>query len=702
VATQRYHALSALAIRDHTTYIIARPPAFPRRTRAYLDIESNPEEQYVYLIGLVVVQGGDQHQCSFWAEAHDEETRIFELFLDELQRLGEFTLFCYRNYERTFLKRMRKRTARTELVDQAIESLINVLSVVYTHFYFSTYSNSLKDIGRLLGFEWTENASAINSVDWRLRWQSSGGDHWKDKILTYNIEDCLALMKVTHFIETAAAGDQVDRPSSCPEASGAKVSFVEDIDRNRATRLWGLNKFVLADFRFVSRCSYFDYQKEHVHIRTRPIPKTRSTARKTGRTNKRLPFNRNYAIVCTKCPVCSGTALELDSKKIAGAMKASQKRVYDLVVTPSGVRRKVILCRSTRHHCRSCGAMFIPDSYRHLDKHFHNLKCVSIYLHIARQLSFRHLEGLFMDLFGLSICGPEFITFRTLLARKYERTCQGLLSKIVSGTVIHIDETEVKLRSESGYVWVFTNNEDVYYTYRPNREGGFLRELLKEFRGVVVSDFYGAYDGLPTYQQKCLIHLMRDMNQLLLNNPFDEDLKTITLRFGALLRSIIMTVDKHGLRQKFLQSHESEVAEFADFLAHKFFSSDAAESLRERLLKCWGKLFTFIHHDGVSWNNNYAENAIRYFAYYREKVKGVMTTDGLREYLVLLSLFQTCRFRGISFLKFMLSRDVDLAGFRDRRRRTVSRPLLETFPDGYIPANYAKLHERKRRQPFED
>jgi hypothetical protein len=237
--------------------------------------------------------------------------------------------------------------------------------------------------------------------------------------------------------------------------------------------------------------------------------------------------------------------------------------------------------------------------------------------------------------------------------------------------------------------------------YRPNREGGFLRELFKDFRGVVVSDFYGTYDSLPCHQQKCLIHLMHDMNQLILNNPFDQELQAITRPFGTLLRSIIMTVDKHGLKHEFLEAHEPEVAAFADSLAHQSFASDAAESLRERLLKCWERLFTFIHHDGVSWNNTYAENAIRSFAYYREKIEGVMTVDGLREYLVLLSLFQTCRFRGISFLRFMLSREVDLVGYRERKSRKVSLPLLETFPDGYIPPHYARLHKRQKGMPLD-
>ena len=41
-------------------------------------------------------------------------------------------------------------------------------------------------------------------------------------------------------------------------------------------------------------------------------------------------------------------------------------------------------------------------------------------------------------------------------------------------------------------------------------------------------------------------------------------------------------------------------------------------ALRDRLLKWQNKLFTFIRHDSVPWNNNNAENAIKQFAYYRE------------------------------------------------------------------------------------
>src|SRR5947208_1180440 len=82
-------------------------------------------------------------------------------------------------------------------------------------------------------------------------------------------------------------------------------------------------------------------------------------------------------------------------------------------------------------------------------------------------------------------------------------------------------EVHLKQRGK-GYVWVFTNLEEVVFIYRPSREGSFLHDLLKDFRGVLVSDFYAPYDALACAQQKCLIHLMRDFNHDIQRNPWDE------------------------------------------------------------------------------------------------------------------------------------------------------------------------------------
>jgi hypothetical protein len=177
---------------------------------------------------------------------------------------------------------------------------------------------------------------------------------------------------------------------------------------------------------------------------------------------------------------------------------------------------------------------------------------------------------------------------------------------------------------------------------------------------------------------------MRDINQDLLNHPFDEELRSITQPFGTLLQSIVSTVDKHGLKSRFLKAHEAGVAGFFRMLSERSFSSEVAESLRDRFLRYQDRLFTFIHYDGVPWNNNCAENAIKRFAYYREDTVGTLTEAGLNDYLVLLSIYQTCRYKGVSFLKFLLSRELDIDSFCAGKRTKERPPLIEAYPAGFV------------------
>ena len=257
----------------------------------------------------------------------------------------------------------------------------------------------------------------------------------------------------------------------------------------------------------------------------------------------------------------------------------------------------------------------------------------------------------------------------------------------------------MKLRTGKGYVWVLASLEDVIFLYRPTREGDFLQKLLKNFHGVLVSDFYAAYDSINCPQQKCLIHLMRDMNQELLNSPFDEELQSVTGPFGVLLREIVTTIDQHGLKRSHLKKHDRNVARFFQSLAAQSFRSEATETLRQRLLKYQDKLFTFIKYDGVPWNNNNAENAIKRFAYYRQDTVGIMKEPGLKDYLVLLSLCHTCRYRGISFLKFLLSRKRDVNSFCEGRRAKPRSPIIELYPKSFMPPHLARLKRKQSTEP---
>ncbi len=94
-------------------------------------------------------------------------------------------------------------------------------------------------------------------------------------------------------------------------------------------------------------------------------------------------------------------------------------------------------------------------------------------------------------------------------------------------------------------------------------------------------------------------------------------------------------------------------------------------------------------------NNNLAENAIKRVSEYREDVGRSIKVPGLTEYLVLLSLYQTCRVRDISFLQFLLSGERDMDAFKTGKRRHRGAARIEVYPKGYTPSSRLSLRRRK-------
>jgi hypothetical protein len=190
-----------------------------------------------------------------------------------------------------------------------------------------------------------------------------------------------------------------------------------------------------------------------------------------------------------------------------------------------------------------------------------------------------------------------------------------------------------------------------------------VQTLLRDFKGVLVSDFYTAYDALGCPQQKCLIHLMRDLNDVVLDHPFDDDLKQIVQNFAVLLKPMVETVDRFGLKRHFLRKHLVNVERFYKWLRKIEARNEVVEKCKERFEKNSDKLFTFLRYDGIPWNNNNAEHAIKAFARLRDVIKGICTAKAVQEYLVLLSVRQTCVYQGIDFLNFVRSGEKSIDAF---------------------------------------
>jgi hypothetical protein len=154
---------------------------------------------------------------------------------------------------------------------------------------------------------------------------------------------------------------------------------------------------------------------------------------------------------------------------------------------------------------------------------------------------------------------------------------------------------------------------------------------------------------------------MRDINNDMLLNPFDDELKEIAGRFRVLLREIVETTDIYGLKARHLGKHRRSAEGFVERVVSMKCGTEVGLALRKRIEKNRDKLFTFLNYDGVPWNNNNAEHAVRAFTRLRNVIN-TSTPNGSRDYTTLLSIQQTLHYRGKGFLDFMRSGKMEIDG----------------------------------------
>lgn len=437
------------------------------------------------------------------------------------------------------------------------------------------------------------------------------------------------------------------------------MAHADDIQRPGTFRL-GKTKFFCPELEWINKCAYSDYQRDKVYVRSSPAVR-KSLKRKLRDAKRKLKVNLEIkGPPPEKCPKCG-------SKRIYQCRsKVCTKVVPDLKFTPSGIKRWLVRYTSSRYQCRDCPASFNADEHRAVGRRVgHNLSLWAVYQHVVLRQSHEAITQSLHDFFGVSLANTSLARLKPRLAAMFSPTYEKLKEKLRRGSLAHVDETKAQVKGQSGYVWAFTNLEEVVYVYAPTRDGEILKTVLEDFKGVLVSDFYSAYDAMKCPQQKCLIHLIRDINDDLFHNPFDEALKQVAQRLVGVLKPIIDTIDAHGLKRHFRHKHKKETDGFLDYLAEQQFQSELAAHYQKRVGKYKDKLFTFLDHDGVPWNNNNAEVAIKRFASRRRIMGASFNEKGIQDYLVFLSIYQTCRNKNISFLRFLRSGIFDLDAFID-------------------------------------
>jgi predicted RecB family nuclease len=659
-----HHSLKALAIRERKIHIVGSPKLNIRGTPIFLDVESVPDQDFYYLIGVRIFKNDSSVQHSLWADTQQDERKIWTEFLQVLAGVEDPVLIHYGSFEAKFIKLMRERhpeTAASDVrLDRVLKESVNLLEFIYGQVYFPTYSNGLKEIAGFLGFNWPDrDATGAYSVIWRHQWEESMTPRLEQKLRTYNSADCEALEFVVKVLWRLPSPEESKKLHQA-----GNIAFVTPTLSNAFSHpSWQKFEGAMPELDEINEAAQWDYQRDRIYLRTRKHLKESEAQKGQAEVN---PFRRVEKVISfPERPVCP--------KCLRKSRNRSDKVSYllqELVFGKSSVKKRTIRHDFQKFRCRSCKTRFGLDERFHGNTKFGwNLTALYFYLAVELGIQQRTVARMFNRLFGVHISTGGGAHLKKRIAGYYGETVQKVMERITAGHLVQADETRARKSAASGYVWVFTNSHEVVCQYSESREADTLHKVMREFQGVLVSDFYAAYDSIECQQQKCLIHLLRDLNNEVLAQPYDEELKELVHNFASILKPMIETIDRYGLKRRFLNKHVKSVNRFYKDLSRREYRSEAAVRCKRRFETGGERLFTFLRHDGVPWNNNNAEHAIKAYARARELFQWTPTAKAISEYLVLLSVCETCRNKRIDFLDFLRSGEKDIEAFAASKGR---------------------------------
>lgn len=347
-----------------------------------------------------------------------------------------------------------------------------------------------------------------------------------------------------------------------------------------------------------------------------------------------------------RCPNCGGDV----SKPV------DKTERYEIDIPPvEPIVRHHTVCR---HWCRGCGKIVsatIPGLFPN-SPFSQNIHLTAAHLKFGLGLSLEKIEALFYEVYGLKISSGALSEILSRLGAQMEPAYLFLQGAIKSAPVLNGDETGWRVDGVNHWLWSFSSSALAYYHIDRSRGQKVVSLILGEnFSGVLVSDFYSAYNLICSLKQKCWVHVLRDIKKI--EEEFSKD--TEALLFARKLKQRIKQALSLKSKQKelepaFFQKRAQRLKTAIQNTWQITSSHPAVRRLSKRLVKYHNELFLFLERIEVPAHNNDAERQIRPAVLMRKISYQNASSNGAKTQAVLMSVIQTCRKRKIDFFEWGL------------------------------------------------
>jgi hypothetical protein len=344
-----------------------------------------------------------------------------------------------------------------------------------------------------------------------------------------------------------------------------------------------------------------------------------------------------------RCPDCGG--------KLYGGWLKSRRQVIDLPLPAVTITEHQVF----EHWCSACRKKVSPrldlaDTV--LGNHRVSLKLMGLIAGLREQcrLPLGVIQTYLKMFHRLQLSEGEITAILNTVAGLAGPVHRRLKDDIRGSPVVHGDETGWRQTGRNGYLWSFSTPTARYLLYRKSRGRQVVREVLgTEFAGVLVSDFYGAYNIHDGYHQRCWAHLLRDINQLAEDYPDSQPLTQWAADVTGLFRA---AKDYPGPDRQLYstpraqkQQRVRDSREFADRLLTicqpYLVTPTPMTTLCKRIDRFIDELFLFVANPAVPSDNNPAERALRHSVIARKISGGTRSDKGSNTKMILASLFGT-------------------------------------------------------------
>lgn len=272
-------------------------------------------------------------------------------------------------------------------------------------------------------------------------------------------------------------------------------------------------------------------------------------------------------------------------------------------------------------------------------------------------LSKRKVERLFEDVFGLEISLGSIPACEAAVSQALAVPVQEAREYVRRAPVVYADETGWRQGNRRAWLWVAATSLVTVFLVHARRGRDAARELLGDFKGVLVSDRWNAYRYFKGLRQLCWAHLVRAFEGF---SEYRGEAGRIGKRLVQKARLMFKwwhkirdgTLSRRRL-QKRMERHRREVERL--LARGEEYAPKGMHGACVRLRKSSQHLWTFVDVAGVEPTNNAAERALRPAVLWRKGSFGVQSESGARFVERVLTAAETCRQQRRSVLQYLVA-----------------------------------------------